>query len=107
MTEYAAYFDDSGHPDDKPYVVVAGFISTEEQWLRFENQWREDLKIIGINIFQINASHEINEKYAFEEAFGAPYALAGRTIAKFINEWKSTHMKSDDKLLVFFEDGTK
>jgi hypothetical protein len=41
MTEYAGYFDASGAPDDKPFVVVAGFIATEKQWLEFEQPWRE------------------------------------------------------------------
>jgi hypothetical protein len=50
---------------------------------------------------------EINEKYAFEETVGAPYALTGRTTAKSINNWKAEHLGPEDKLLVFFEDGTK
>jgi uncharacterized protein DUF3800 len=146
MTEYAAYFDDSGHPDDQPYVVVAGFISSEEQWLIFEREWREDLQPFGIDVFHMadfessrlwtrekknellrkliatirvrtrfhidhivpmDMYRQINEKYAFEEVIGTPYALAGRTVAKSINEWKQKYMKSGDKLLVFFEDGTK
>jgi hypothetical protein len=45
MTEYAGYFDASGHPDDKPFVVVAGFIATERQWLEFEKPWKEALRI--------------------------------------------------------------
>jgi hypothetical protein len=44
MSEYAVYLDDSGHPDDQPYVVVAGFAATEEQWLGFEEAWRAALK---------------------------------------------------------------
>jgi hypothetical protein len=43
-TEYAVYLDDSGHPDDQPYVVVAGFVATEAQWLAFEGAWRSALK---------------------------------------------------------------
>lgn len=41
MTEYVAYFDDSGHPDDQGFVIAAGFISTKAQWLLFEQEWRE------------------------------------------------------------------
>lgn len=146
MTEFASYFDDSGHPDDKPFVIIAGFIATEDQWLRFEKEWLDHLAPMGIEIFhmadfekstkwtrnqkddllrkligtirvrtriQMQAIvpmapyQEINEKYAFEEAFGAPYAVAGRTIAKFINEWKEQYAKPEDKMLVFFEDGSK
>ena len=44
MTEYAAYLDDSGHPNDQPFVVVAGFLSTEAKWLAFEAAWKAALK---------------------------------------------------------------
>lgn len=40
MADYAIYIDDSGHPDDQPYVVAAGFISTEEKWLAFDPAWK-------------------------------------------------------------------
>jgi hypothetical protein len=53
MTEYAAYFDDSGHPDDQAAVVVAGFISTEEQWLLFEREWKEILEREGMESFHM------------------------------------------------------
>ena len=39
MTEYAIYLDGSGHPSDQPRVVAAGFLASEEQWLRFEPKW--------------------------------------------------------------------
>lgn len=48
MTEYAAYFDDSGHPDDQDFVIAAGFISTEAQWLLFEKEWRQLIDRYGI-----------------------------------------------------------
>lgn len=41
LSEYAAYFDDSGHPDDQKFVVVAGFIAEKTQWLRFEPEWKK------------------------------------------------------------------
>jgi hypothetical protein len=44
MTEYAIYLDDSGHPSDKPRVIVAGFLASEEQWLNFDPRWKEALK---------------------------------------------------------------
>jgi hypothetical protein len=40
MMEYAAYFDDSGHPDDQEAVIVAGFIASEHDWLLFEREWQ-------------------------------------------------------------------
>ena len=44
MTEYAVYLDASGSPDDQPYVLVAGFLATENQWLTFEPEWKKLLK---------------------------------------------------------------
>jgi hypothetical protein len=146
MTEYAAYFDDSGHPDDQEAVVVAGFIASERDWLLFEREWQEILDKDGIELFHMadfeknkvwpqykkdailrrlvnaikirtvksisqcvlmDAYRKINERYAFEESVGAPYALAGRTVAKSLNDWKKDFAEPGDKLLVFFEDGTK
>jgi|SRR6516165_9318117 hypothetical protein len=49
----------------------------------------------------------INQEFAFEESVGPPYALAGRTIAKSLNHWRSKYGGEDCKLLVAFEDGTK
>lgn len=144
MSEYAAYFDDSGHPDDQAAVVVAGFIASEANWLLFEREWKEYLDRESIDVFHttdfmnckvwpqhkkeailrrlvttiqirtirpighavlIADYREVNDQYAFEECIGTPYALAGRTVAKSLNNWKRKH--PEDKLLIFFEDGTK
>lgn len=43
MPDYAIYLDDSGHPSDKPYVVVAGFLASEDQWIAFETRWKAAL----------------------------------------------------------------
>ena len=48
MTEYSLYLDDSGHPKDQPYVVVAGFVATESQWLRFGPLWKAALAKYGL-----------------------------------------------------------
>jgi hypothetical protein len=48
VTEYAVYLDDSGHPSNQPYVIVAGFISTENKWLRFEPLWNAALSRWGL-----------------------------------------------------------
>jgi hypothetical protein len=145
MTEYAAYFDDSGHPDDQEAVLVAGFIASEHDWLLFEREWQEILDREGMEIFHMTDFEkskvwpqykkdailsrlvntikirtvksisqgvlmedykQINGQRAFEETVGPPYALAGRTVAKSLNDWKAK-FAPEDKLLVFFEDGTK
>src|SRR5436853_7779530 len=120
MANFAAYFDDSGHPDQS-VVLVAGFISTAENWNNFEVEWDNVLKAAELDhlhmtefehsrkwpplkkdslrrrfrnvitkwtLFHIThtvwmtAYRKINERHAFEEYQGRPYALAGRTVAK-------------------------
>jgi hypothetical protein len=48
MADYAVYSDDSGHPDDQPFLVVAGYVGSEAQWLAFEPQWKEALARHGL-----------------------------------------------------------
>jgi hypothetical protein len=49
MSNYSLFFDDSGHPDGQPFVVTAGFVATEENWLAFEPVWKEALVRHGIS----------------------------------------------------------
>jgi hypothetical protein len=49
MTDYALYIDDSGHPDDQAFVVAAGFIATEKEWLEFEPAWKMVLRNVGLS----------------------------------------------------------
>ena len=41
MTKYTVFFDESG---DQHIKVFAGFAAADEQWERFEHEWREVLK---------------------------------------------------------------
>ena len=41
MSGYSIYLDDSGHPEDKPYLVLGGFIAREDQWIAFEEPWKK------------------------------------------------------------------
>jgi hypothetical protein len=43
MTEYALYLDDGGHPDNQPFLVVAGYMATTPQWTAFESAWKATL----------------------------------------------------------------
>lgn len=47
MADYALYMDDSGHPDNQPFVVAAGFVATEQHWLAFEPEWNGVLDQYG------------------------------------------------------------
>lgn len=42
-TEFVGYFDDSGHPDSQPAVIIAGHVAKTEQWSRLEREWTECL----------------------------------------------------------------
>ena len=43
-TELAAYFDDSGHPDDQDVVLVAGWVGNVEQRVVWEQGWKQVLR---------------------------------------------------------------
>lgn len=39
MAMFTAYFDASGKAEDRDIMVIAGFVSSEKKWLRFEREW--------------------------------------------------------------------
>lgn len=49
MTNFIAYFDGSGSPDDTVAVVVAGFVAPAEQWVEFERNWNDCLSDFGVS----------------------------------------------------------
>ncbi len=40
MALLSAYFDESGSPNDTRSLIVSGFVSTVDQWTRFEQDWK-------------------------------------------------------------------
>jgi hypothetical protein len=48
---YSCYFDESGHPDDSKFVVVAGCIADVRQWAHLEREWKDVLLPLGILVF--------------------------------------------------------
>lgn len=48
MMDFALYIDDSGHPDNQPNVVTAGFVASEDQWSQFEAEWTSALRRFGM-----------------------------------------------------------
>jgi hypothetical protein len=50
-----AYFDDSGTHAGSDAVAVAGYISTPDQWIRFETQWRAALENLGLPMFHMTS----------------------------------------------------
>ena len=70
MPDYSIYIDDSGHPDDQPYVVAAGFIAPEKNWLAFEPEWKDALAKHGIgDVFHMTSSCVKRDAYQNEVAF--------------------------------------
>ena len=51
MAMYSAYFDESGHPDRGPQMVVAGCVADVRQWVHFEREWKDALKPFDVNVF--------------------------------------------------------
>jgi hypothetical protein len=49
----------------------------------------------------------INDIYTLEECHGAPIALAARSLAKEVNEWRRENTTSDDTFIIRIEAGSK
>jgi hypothetical protein len=43
MAMFSAYFDESGHPDDSNFLVVAGCVADLDQWVHLEREWCQAL----------------------------------------------------------------
>jgi hypothetical protein len=50
MAYYSAYFDESGHPDDSKYVIVAGAVADVNQWVHLEREWKSVLAPLGSDV---------------------------------------------------------
>jgi len=51
---YSAYFDESGHPDDSDYLIVAGAVASVGQWVAFESDWKAILAPFNTDLFHAN-----------------------------------------------------
>lgn len=47
------YFDESGTHEDSDSIVLAGFLSTIDQWERFETEWNEALAEYELSFFHM------------------------------------------------------
>lgn len=58
MRSFSAYFDESGTPDETHVILtVAGFVSSDQKWVRFEIAWKKILKDAGLpdgTVFHMN-----------------------------------------------------
>jgi len=53
VTTFAAYYDASGSQSDDGLLVVAGLVSTENKWIRFEREWDAVLSRFGVPYFHM------------------------------------------------------
>src|SRR5262249_53870978 len=53
MGMYTACFDASGHEQGQDFVVVSGFLSTADEWIRFESEWKNRLSKDGLDCFHM------------------------------------------------------
>lgn len=57
-------FDASGHEKEHPYICVAGFVSSAQEWTAFSDMWKKRLNADGLEYFR--ASDCQNFKGPFE-----------------------------------------
>lgn len=58
----STYFDASGWDGRSPVIVVAGYLSTADRWIEFENRWKIVLDDHGVTGFHWHDfAHSLNE----------------------------------------------
>ncbi|MHB8483398.1 MAG: DUF3800 domain-containing protein [Nitrospiria bacterium] len=63
MAMITAYFDESGTHEGSPVTVVAGYVSTGEQWLKFDDEWKAILKDAEIPYFRMSLHQNRQDFY--------------------------------------------
>ena len=64
MGMFTACFDASGQETQHPYVVVAGFISSAEEWIQFSKAWNKKLEEYGLEYFRASDCQNSRGKFA-------------------------------------------
>ncbi|HCC56729.1 MAG TPA: hypothetical protein DEQ47_05605 [Solibacterales bacterium] len=65
MSAFTAYFDASGTEHDQLCLAVAGFVSTTDKWVEFDQRWNERLAKDGIKYFHMNEFNNPGSKGEF------------------------------------------
>lgn len=59
---YTVYLDSSGTPDQDAAVVVAGFVAEDHQWLEFDRNWTDTLKLFEVSSLHMREfAHSLGE----------------------------------------------
>jgi Protein of unknown function (DUF3800) len=62
VTEFTAFLDDSGSPDEGICLGVAGFVSTKAKWASFDQDWHRILQSYDIEYFHMREyAHSIDQ----------------------------------------------
>jgi len=59
-----ACFDASGQEKEHPYMVVAGFISSADEWIKFSEAWNEKLMEYGLDHFRASDCQSYQGQFA-------------------------------------------
>lgn len=61
---FTACFDASGQEKEHPYMVVAGFISSADEWIKFSEAWNEKLMEYGLDHFRASDCQNYQGQFA-------------------------------------------
>lgn len=53
MVMFTAYIDESGTHKNSQAIAVAGYVSTVDQWQRFEDEWKDILSVGDLSFFHM------------------------------------------------------
>jgi hypothetical protein len=63
VTALYAYFDESGHYGQHPYVIFAGLVSGFQPWTESQNQWLKELRAAGLTAWDTKLALRHSQPY--------------------------------------------
>lgn len=77
--DFTAYLDDSGHPTNCEFVIVAGLLASQEQWELLIKEWCATLAPFGLDYFHMSdfeAGHSDYSHITHSDKVAVPRRLA-------------------------------
>jgi len=65
-------FDAGGHEADQSCISVAGFISSADDWIRFDEAWRKRLAADGLTYFRMSEFAQFSGQFSDRDAWKEP-----------------------------------
>lgn len=50
---FTGYFDESGTHGGSKAIVVSGYVASDQQWLNFDREWKDELDVEGLSHFHM------------------------------------------------------